>query len=354
MKGTGKFVDEINDAVAQQFEDSPSDYVAMTTEYDEFVFAPTLSQSIDFGESASEYLGKKAINEYALNKENDMVNMLHQDAVVDVGAASKQLEKAFASQNRSYYEPGKRSGRVNPSSLFKLKTGDDRVFRKKVDIKALNTSVSLVIDQSGSMCSKEKLRKASIAAYALAEVLTRMKIPFEIIGFTTGGYGEDGITRAEADKARHKFHEQTGRTYFSREGKILWNVYKSFNERFEYEQKCRMAAAYDHSVAMRSNADAESIQLCAKRLGERDEPRKCMIVLSDGQPACAGDSNDQNTQLVKVVKNIQKAGIDIVGLGVCSNAVESYYDKHIVFHDSSEIASRVIGELSRMLLPTNK
>jgi cobalamin biosynthesis protein CobT len=78
-----------------------------------------------------------------------------------------------------------------------------------------------------------------------------------------------------------------------------------------------------------------------------------MIVLSDGQPACSGNSDDQNTHLVNVVKKIEKAGIDVVGLGISSDAVKQYYSRNIVFHDSAEIASRVIGELSRMLVASS-
>lgn len=351
MQGTGKFEDELNNAIAQEFKDSPHEYVAMTTEYDEFVVAPTHAQADKFGGKASAYLNKTVTDEKVLQKENELVNKLHEAAVVDVGAASKMLEKAFMSQNRTFFEPGKRSGRINPSALFRLKTGDDRVFRKKVEVRAKNSAVSLVIDQSGSMSSSSRLQKAAIAAYALAEVLTRIKIPYEIIGFTTGSfYGCDDIDYEKAEEIRETFREQTGRSQFSREGRILWNVYKSFDERFEYTQKARMAAAYNHSVHMSSNADAESIALCAKRLGERPEPRKCMIVLSDGQPACAGDSNDQNAHLKYTVKKIERAGIDVVGLGIASDAVRQYYSRNIVFQESREIAERVIGELSRMLI----
>lgn len=351
MEGTGKFQDALNEAVSQEFKESKHEYVAMTTEYDEVLVAPSLAQCQEFGSKS--YVGKTPTSEAALKRENDIVNKLHEEAVIDVGAASKQLEKAFMSQNRTFYESGKRSGRINPSSLFKLKTGDDRVFRKKVEIRAKNSAVSLVIDQSGSMCSANRLQMASVAAYALAEVLTRIKIPFEIVGFTTAAFDSNVLSYEKRRDVQEKFRAQTGRTGFSREGRIIWNVYKSFEERFEYTQKTRMAAAYDHSVTMSSNADAESIAYCAKRLGERNEPRKCMIVLSDGQPACSGNSDDQNTHLVNVVKKIEKAGIDVVGLGISSDAVKQYYSRNIVFHDSAEIASRVIGELSRMLVASS-
>ena len=348
MSGTGKFQDALNDEISKEFATSTNEYVALTTEFDQINVAPTHSQCEMFGDS--NYIGKTTDNEHALEVENQLVNKMHEEAMLDVGASSKQLEKAFMSQNRTFFEPGKRSGRINPSSLFKLKTGDDRVFRKKVDVRAKNSAVSLVIDQSGSMCSNSRLQMASIAAYALATVLTRIKIPFEIIGFTTGAYTDKEISYSKRCELREKFQSQTGRMGFSREGKIIWNVYKSFDERFEYTQKCRMAAAYNHSVKMSSNADAESIALCAKRLAERQEPRKCMIVLSDGQPACAGSMLDQKTHLVETVRKIEKSGMDVVGLGIGTDAVKEYYSQNIVFNDSSEIASHVIGQLSRMLM----
>lgn len=333
MNDTGNFNDALNEQIDRELEDNSHEYIALTTEYDVFEPAPTL---MDVGKS----------EEYQVDK----ANQLREKAVLDVGAASKRLERAFVSQNRTFFEPGKRSGAINPSALFKLKTGDDRVFRKKVVVRAKNTAVSLVIDQSGSMSSSRKLQKAAIAAYALAEVLTRIKIPFEINGFTTGNY-PSGINYNTFSAAREKFQKQTGRTSFSREGVILMNSYKSFDERFEYQQKSRLACAFDHSVTMHSNADAESILFCASRLAKRSEQRKCMIVLSDGQPACTGNMHDQNTYLKQVVKNIENSGMDIVGLGVCDDAVKEYYSRNIVFHDADEIAGNVITQLARMLSP---
>lgn len=334
--------DVLNDQISRSLTESPNVYVPATTEFDKFIPVQPISKS-DKGRYRADNYG-----EDILEFENEQVRELHEKAVVDVGAASKQFEKAFMAQNRTFYEPGKRSGRINPSSLFKLKTGDTRVFRKKVEVRAKNSAVSLVIDQSGSM-SGGKIANAAIAAFALAEILERIKVPFEIVGFTTGNFPRHFYDKLQ--DLRDAFEKQTGRPHFSREDVVTMYEYKGFEERFEYAQKTRLAAAYANCVRMGANIDGESIMYAAHRLAQQDVERRCMIVLSDGQPAGGGDMRELHTHLIKSVKDIENSGIDVVGLGIASDAVQKYYSRNIVFHNPNEIAERVLGELSRMLLP---
>lgn len=331
--------DTLNKEIDRALSDVDDTYIPLTTEFDTFEPAPLL-RDVD-GIHDDDY-------------ESERMKRLHQEAVIDVGAASKKLEKAFISQNRTFFEPGKRSGRLNPSSLHRLKSGDTRVFRKKVDIRAKNTAVSLVIDQSGSMGWDNKIEKAAVAAYAFSEVLNRIKIPFETIGFTTGTYpggysGPDSFYQKRLEYIE-EFREQTGRYSFSRDDVMKLFSYKTFEERFEYRQKSRLAVPYSRRADMGANIDGESIMFAASRLAKRKEERKCMIVLSDGQPAAGGDQDHLHTNLKDTVKRIEQAGIDVVGIGICDSAVKQYYSRHIVMNESSELTSRVISELARMLI----
>ena len=323
--------DVINEQVYKEMEDmNNSEYIPLTTQFDTFEKAKSLSQIRRTGDA----------------QEAKIVKELHEECLLSLGAASKQFEKAFMAQNRTYYEPGKRSGRLNPSSLFKLKTGDDKVFRKKVDVRAKNTALTLVIDQSGSM-SGAKIKYAGIAAYVLASILDRIKIPYNIVGFTTGNYPSSFWD--ERQDAIDEIREKYGRG-FSRDDVINMYDYKGFDERFDFEQKSRLATIYRGKVDMGANVDGESIMTAAGMLAKRPEERKCMIVLSDGQPAAGGNFRHLKQHTKDVVKRIEQSGIDVVGLGICSDAVSMFYDNHIVFEDPEEIATRVLGELARMLL----
>ena len=75
-----------------------------------------------------------------------------------------------------------------------------------------------------------------------------------------------------------------------------------------------------------------------------------MIVLSDGAPACYGDSRAVSKHLRDTVKKIEKGGINVIGIGIESNDVTRYYSKSIVINSVDELPKRVIGELRKLLL----
>ncbi|MNW02824.1 hypothetical protein D3C71_1986690 [compost metagenome] len=50
------------------------------------------------------------------------------------------------------------------------------------------------------------------------------------------------------------------------------------------------------------------------------------------------------------MKKVQAAGIEVVGIGIRTTAVKSYYDKHIVLNNLAELPTVVMGQLTKMLL----
>jgi cobalamin biosynthesis protein CobT len=214
------------------------------------------------------------------------------------------------------------------------------VFRKRHETTSKDVAVSLVIDCSGSM-SGSKIHTATQAAYALSSVLERIGISHEVVAFTTGqpaaSYGE---LEAEAKKI--------GRG-FTRIEALYMPILKGFNERLKTEVKERFGWL-PNSRVLRNNIDGECVEIAARRLMARRESGKVMIVLSDGAPACQGDMQALQRHLKQVVKNIEKAGVKTVGIGIESSEVTKFYPKNIVLHNVSELPDRVIKELRHLLV----
>ena len=101
---------------------------------------------------------------------------------------------------------------------------------------------------------------------------------------------------------------------------------------------------------MRNNVDGESVEIAARRLLSRKENGKVMIVLSDGYPAASGDSGKLNDHLKEVVKESMCAGINVVGIGIQSDSVKSFYPKSVVINDVDELPKTVIQELRHLLI----
>lgn len=279
-----------------------------------------------------------------------------QERVRDVvGVSTKILERAFIAKSRSYWQPGLRKGRLNTSALSRLKLGDDRVFRKKEETKSKNSAVSLVVDLSGSM-DGQKVQCAAMTCWALSEILTRLKIPHEIVGFTT--IQSDTVRFTEfgvMNVMRARINEEMDKCSYnpSRSEAIYMPIIKDFDETLSTKTYRRFTSVFYSAWGfLGQNVDGESVMIAARRLAVRPEEKKSMIVLSDGQPSAGiGSQNPHQSRYLKeTVKNIESAGIDCVGLGIKTSAVSAYYSKKIIINNPEELPKHVMQELTRILM----
>ena len=278
-----------------------------------------------------------------MSKSSSSVAEIEEQTMSMVGVISKHLERAVSAQARVGWNPGMRSGRINQSSLFKASVGDDRLFRHKYERHSKRTAVSLLIDCSSSM-SGGRIETAAQAAYALAMVLERLRIKYEVIGFTTHRHN------AEMSAAMKK--EGVECTYGSGYGRsepLYMPVFKGFNETFNAETKSRLAHLTERPNWLNQNPDGECLQIAARRLVQvKDVERRALLVLSDGSP-CAPPGHNLSEHLSKVVKDLSK-DIEVVGIGIQTHSVASYYPKHVVLNNLASLPTTVVRQLANILL----
>lgn len=272
----------------------------------------------------------------------EMVKRMTEKVDSMVGPMAKDLERAMIARSKAVWESGLRKGKLNASALSRLRTGDDRVFRQRHESTTNDVAVSLVVDASGSMYGS-KIHTAAMSAYALSSVLDRLKIAHEVICFTTGG-------SPDYDKIREQ--EKKYGVEYSRYESLYMPIVKGFQERIMTETKKRFAWLPNASF-LANNVDGECIDIAYNRLRQRKEKGKIMIVLSDGCPYARGDSSVQSRHLKDTVQKIEKSGTKIIGIGIQSTAVETYYTKNIVVNEVEELPKGVIRELRAMLLANN-
>lgn len=315
-------------------------------DYDEAVSALITNSAADAATSA-DYL--------IFSKENDTVEPLHVGTGYDpvmltrleddvnhmVGPLQKDLERAISARSLSSWSPGHRQGRINASSLSRLAVGDDRVFRRKMEASSKDVAVELLVDMSGSM-SGSKIQTAIRAAYALASVLERIGIANEVICFTTGraSAGDEGQMAMEVKKIGRQF---------SRAENLYMPILKGFNERMTTEVKRRFGWL-PNSRDMRNNVDGECVEIAARRLMARREKGKILMVFSDGAPSCFGDVKTLAPHLKKVVENISKAGVNVIGIGIESSEVRRFYPKSLVLNNVAELPVVVMKELRALIV----
>lgn len=259
-----------------------------------------------------------------------------------IGTLKNQLMRILVSQKRDRWQSGKKAGFINPSALVHVinKTSDN-VFRIRKEGQKINTAVSILIDLSGSM-GTNKTRVARDTAILMAETLSQINIPFEILGFT-GDY--DYVVAKAKDEADRKSMER-----FSRWGSLDMTYYKLFTEPFGQEQRKRLGSMLE--VHRCQNYDGESVLFAAKRLLRCTEKKKVLFVLSDGEPYASFCRRDAlGPHLHAVVRELERRNdFYVCGFGILTSAPKYFYKNHVLINDVSDLPKVLVENLYRALV----
>ena len=271
-----------------------------------------------------------------------------------VGPMARKLERVFLSENKSRWQPGKRSGSLAAANLHRLVTNDDRVFRRKDTTRTKDVAVSLVVDFSGSMTG-EKIHLACQAAWALAEVLNRIGISFEVIGFTTEGGYECKYTHPDTSDIETEWaaiSPDRSSNPYNRVEQLVMPIISGFDEGFGTRQKRSLSAVPNDYKMLSCNVDGESIRYAGDRLLARREPGKTMIVLSDGRPSgsIAARGKPVMDHTCKVANDLEREGVNLIGIGIMDNTVEKFYRKSVVLNTIEDLPQQVLQQLSAAIL----
>lgn len=280
--------------------------------------------------------------------------------------SSKQAYDAARSTHaRTIYETIERLRRLRSSKLTKIKHNapEGRLDRRKtaavglgmagapVDLRHVwralsvkndaKVAMSLLIDCSGSMggsagsSGQTRIALARQAAACLAEVLSTLGIPHEILGHTTH----------DADAEKLEFAPADLETY-SRVVPFRGYEFKSFTE------NAAVVSVFS-DFPMQSNLDGEAVEWAARRLAARREKTKLLIVISDGMP-CAEMSNSAELErhLYATAKRIEARrddGLHLAALGIGEERVRSFYANAEVINAVEGLPAAVLGIVERVL-----
>lgn len=272
------------------------------------------------------YVPSRNIKVTKVKDGDNISNYLMDDISKKLGGLklSQQMRKYLVAMTQTRTQVGLRKGKLDPSKITRMyaNTGHNqpRMFKdKKSSRVTTDIAISLVVDFSGSM-DGEKYAMATACAIATSEVLQAIGVAHEIMGFTTG-YNDE----------------------------ILHFLIKGYEERFVSRDK--MIKRFSLRFYSGANADGESIMWAAERAMQRTEKDKLLIVFSDGAPAFNGGHGSSHTYLKDVVTLIESTpGIDVLGVGIQSNAVKNYYTRCKVLRDLSQLEPIVLDLLKEKLI----
>jgi cobalamin biosynthesis protein CobT len=252
--------------------------------------------------------------------------------------SEKQIETLKAkifpllmAEKRCAFLPEQEEGLLDGGNLFRAFNQDSKIYKKRVNATKINTAISILCDISGSMRgSKIELLRPTVLI--LGDTLFKLKIPFEILSFTTN----EAISRADVDKDKEEYNRFEG---------LEHTIYKSFNSNYTNSR-----FSIVELQASEDNVDGESVLWAAKRLIQRKEVRKILFVLSDGSPAAYFSNHKiQNEYLKEIISKIEKSGIEVIGIGLCSSDVSQFYKNHVVIHKEQDISEFIYMALVKSI-----
>lgn len=315
--------DELADHIKKEGKPSkPGEYKGGFEGSREFDSTPHIASTTRF-DTVTDHSGKGSPTEYAKLK-REVAPMLN--------PIKQTLERILKVQENAKVKTERERGGINARSLGRMASDKTyrTVFKEHTRTETNNVAVELLIDMSGSM-GGSKIHNAKLTAIALGEALKSLEIPFEVTGFFSEYDRKVASSGVKPDSRYNRTTEA-----------LRLHVFKDFG--------AQSMTGMEKLFVGSQNPDGECVAWAAKRLANRKEKRKILIVLSDGMPATGDGSGSRlNADLKSKVEKIQKSGIECIGIGIQSDAVSRFYKDHVVLGNVKELPKTVLTKLSSLI-----
>jgi len=250
------------------------------------------------------------------------------------------LANALRSAEKRWWRDDQLRGELSPRSLHRLCVDRSEldVFRTRAMVQGQSTAVSIVLDASGSMTS-QKMSVARDALRVLLQALNELKVATEAITFTTGT-----DTSVFKQATEHGEDPNVLRQRFSRFANLEVGLVKQFEE--------PVKAALRRLPNIRGTGLTplgEAMQIAACRLAARRETRKIMLVLTDGRAGCEANDNSAVKHAKYVADRVEKAGIEVIGVGIQDESLRAIVADTIVVHELHDLPAQLCKLLGRTL-----
>lgn len=232
----------------------------------------------------------------------------HVDLDAPLGATTKLRTRlqGLVQASKQTRDLPRRNGRLNRRKLSGLATGNTKIFAGHREKVGVNTAVMILVDRSGSMgglkmsVARDSALAASIALHAISgvEVATA--------AFPGGPWCASVIPMTR------------------------------------FGQNPKVTAGHYGLPATGSTPMTEALWWSGYQLLARKEPRKILLVATDGEP-------DFTDSAMEAIKRLGQEGIEVMGLGIQHDGVRNLFPRWHVINELSEMPEALFGMLKGKL-----
>ena len=204
---------------------------------------------------------------------------------------------------------------------------------------APDTAVAFLIDLSGSMGNS--IVPLAGALKRCCEALTEAGLSTALVGFTTVGW--------KGGQSRQKWLANGAPVRPGRLCDLLHVTFKSFPDHLNEENW----SALLHPALLCENVDGEAIEWASSLLSGRHEPRKILIVLSDGAPVDdstlqANGPNYLGSHIRKVIADLQRYRTITLGAIGIDFAVDQFFESSVELGGHDSLSDKLQELLEKM------
>jgi cobaltochelatase CobT len=310
----------------QPFSDADPHYKVFTGEFDEEIKAEDLAEPVEL-ERLRAYLDQQ------LEPLKGAVSRL----------ANKLQRRLQAQQNRSW-EFDLDEGILDAARLARIVANPTvpLAYKQEKDTEFRDTVVTLLLDNSGSMRGRP-ISIAAICADVLARTLERCNVKVEILGFTTRAW--------KGGQAREKWLQEGRPQLPGRLNDLRHIIYKSADAPWR-RARPNLGLMMKEGL-LKENIDGEALEWAYRRLVNRREARRVLMVISDGAPVddstlSVNPANFLEKHLRDVIAMIErKKQVELLAIGI-GHDVTRYYDHAVTITDVEQLAGAMTEQLAAL------
>ncbi len=302
-------------------------YRPYTTEFDETIDASAICQPRKLTEL------RELLDEKMPGKLYSVTQLAH------------RLQRKLIAQQMRMWNFDLEEGMLDASRLARIIVNplEPLAFKKEIEGPFIDTAVTLLIDNSGSMRG-QPITMAAICADILSRTLERCGVKSEILGFTTKNW--------RGGKARDKWLAAGKPDHPGRLNEVRHIIYKHIGTPYRRSRKNLGLMLKDD--LLRENIDGEALMWAHDRLIARPEPRRILMVISDGAPIddstiAANGSEYLENHLRLVIDYIERLStIELLAIGI-GHDVTNYYQRAIKLMRLEDLGGTMIKQLTTIL-----